>query len=78
MKMTEWCLKNMTMTECSRNGQIGYLAYELLDGKLIRTEEVKVSAVFLVLFFADTEFTGEKMSISEKAYALAVCEENSV
>lgn len=33
---------------------------------------------FLVLFFADTEFTGEKMSISEKAYALAVCEENSV
>ena len=68
----------MTMTECSRNGRIGYLAYELLDGKLIRTEAVKVSAVFLVLFFADTEFTGEKMSISEKAYALAVCEENSV
>ena len=68
----------MTMTECSRNGQIGYLAYELLDGKLIRTEAVKVSAVFLVLFFADTEFTGEKMSISEKAYALAFCEENSV
>lgn len=68
----------MTMTECSRNEQIGYLAYELLDGKLIRTEAVKVSAVFLVLFFADTEFTGEKMSISEKAYALAVCEENSV
>jgi len=68
----------MTMTECSQNGQIGYLAYELLDGKLIRTEAVKVSAVFLVLFFADTEFTGEKMSISEKAYALAVCEENSV
>lgn len=68
----------MTMTECSRNGQIGSLAYELLDGKLIRTEAVKVSAVFLVLFFADTEFTGEKMSISEKAYALAVCEENSV
>jgi hypothetical protein len=66
------------MTECSQNGQIGYLAYELLDGKLIRTEAVKVSAVFLVLFFADTEFTGEKMSISEKAYALAVCEENSV
>ena len=31
----------MTMTECSRNGQIGYLAYELLDGKLIRTEAVK-------------------------------------
>ena len=68
----------MTMTECSRNEQIGYLAYELFDGKLIRTEAVKVSAVFLVLFFADTEFTGEKMSISEKAYALAVCEENSV
>lgn len=64
----------MTMTECSRNGQIG----ELLDGKLILTEEVKVSAVFLVLFFADTEFTGEKMSISEKAYALAVCGENSI
>ena len=68
----------MTMTECSRNGQIGYLAYELLDGKLIRTEAVKVSAVFLVLFFADTEFTGEKMSILEKAYALAVCGENSI
>ena len=78
MKMTEWCLQNMTMTECSQNGQIGYLAYELLDGKLIRTEAVKVSAVFLVLFFADTEFTGEKMSISEKAYALAVCGENSI
>ena len=51
MKMTEWCLQNMTMTECSRNGQIGSLAYELLDGKLIRTEAVKVSAVFFGSIF---------------------------
>ena len=41
----------MTMTECSRNGQIGSLAYELLDGKLIRTEAVKVSAVFFGSIF---------------------------